>query len=128
MGSGHAHALDDLDDLDEYVRPEVRRAMWVAVGVCALLVLVGLVVLWPSGDDGTSTDPLGLDGDPVKATAESVTELLETVAGKLEELNARDADDPRAEHVVLLTAALPFAPQERNDSGREDTAPEAATS
>lgn len=72
MGSGHEH---DLDDLDEHVRTEIRRAMWVAVGVCALLVLVGLVVLWPGGDDGASTDPLGLDGDPVKATAESVTEV-----------------------------------------------------
>ncbi|MFF8396265.1 ArsR/SmtB family transcription factor [Streptomyces sp. NPDC016172] len=73
-------------------------------------------------------EPSGISDLMPRLTAESVTELLETVAGKLEELNARDADDPRAEHVVLLTAALPFAPQERNDSGREDTAPEAATS
>ena len=57
MGSGHAHGVDDLHDLDEDVRPEIRRAMWAAVGVCALLVLVGLVVLWPGGDDGASTDP-----------------------------------------------------------------------
>ena len=49
--------------------------MWVSVGVCALVVLVGLVLLWPGGDDGVSTDPLGLDGDPVRATAEAVTEV-----------------------------------------------------
>ena len=67
--------IDDGHDLDQFVRPEVRRAMWIAVGVCALLVLVGLVVLWPGGGDGGANDPLGLDGDPVKASVESVEEV-----------------------------------------------------
>ncbi len=48
--------------------------MWLAVGACALVVVVGLVVLWPGGDGGR-TDPLGLDGDPVKATVEAVEEV-----------------------------------------------------
>lgn len=48
--------------------------MWLAVGACALIVVVGLVVLWPGGDGGR-TDPLGLDGDPVKATVEAVEEV-----------------------------------------------------
>lgn len=76
MGTGHSHGVgvDDGHDLDQYVRPEVRNAMWIAVGVCALVVLVGLVVLWPSGGDDR-TDPLGLAGDPSKANVESVTEV-----------------------------------------------------
>mgnify|MGYP001812002565 FL=1 len=47
--------------------------MWIAVGVCALVVLVGLVLLWPGGG-GDRTDPLGLEGDPVGARVESVEE------------------------------------------------------
>jgi hypothetical protein len=54
-----------------------------------------------------------------RLTAESLTELWATVARKLEELTARDADDPRAEHVVLLTAGLPLAPHDREDTDRE---------
>ncbi len=75
MGSRHTHGFADVDDLDEHVRPEIRRAMWIAVGVCAVLVLVGLVALWPRGDDGGTADPSGLDGDPVKAQVESVDEV-----------------------------------------------------
>ncbi len=48
--------------------------MWTAVGMCAFLVVAGLIVLWPSGG-GDSTDPLGLDGDPVKANVEAVEEV-----------------------------------------------------
>ncbi|MFC9681852.1 ArsR/SmtB family transcription factor [Streptomyces sp. NPDC056948] len=49
-----------------------------------------------------------------RLTAGSLAELWETIAGKLEELTARDADDPRAEPVVFLTAGLPLAPQDRD--------------
>lgn len=48
--------------------------MWIAVGACALVVLVGLVVLWPGGSSDR-TDPLGLEGDPVGARVESVDEV-----------------------------------------------------
>jgi uncharacterized membrane protein len=74
MGSGHTHGFGGVRDLDEHVRPEIRRTMWAAVGVCALSVLVGLVVLWPGGG-GDRTDPLGLEGDPVKASVQSVDEV-----------------------------------------------------
>jgi uncharacterized membrane protein len=74
MGSGHTHGFDDGHDLDEHVRPEIRRAMWAAVGVCALFVLIGLVVLWPGGGRDR-IDPLGLEGEPVKASVESVDEV-----------------------------------------------------
>jgi uncharacterized membrane protein len=74
MGSGHTHGFDGVHDLDEHVRPEIRRAMWAAVGVCALSVLIGLVVLWPGGG-GDRIDPLGLEGDPVKASVQSVDEV-----------------------------------------------------
>ena len=74
MGTGHSHGVDGAHDLDEHVRPEVRRALWVAVGICALTVLVGLVVFWPGGGDDR-TDPLGLEGDPVGAKVESIEEV-----------------------------------------------------
>ncbi len=40
--------------------------MWVAVGVCAVLVCIGMLVLWPGSSDG-GTDPLGLEGDPIRS-------------------------------------------------------------
>lgn len=54
-----------------------------------------------------------------RLTAGSLAELWKTIAGKLEELTARDADDPRAEHVVLLTAGLPLAPRDREGVDRQ---------
>ncbi|MEP6297960.1 MAG: YibE/F family protein, partial [Ilumatobacter sp.] len=52
------------------VRPTIRRAMWASVAVCAVLVLIGLVALWPGSSDG-GVDPLGLEGDPVRAQVTS---------------------------------------------------------
>ncbi|MGE5211747.1 MAG: YibE/F family protein [Acidobacteriota bacterium] len=75
MGSGHSHGFGGDDRLDDDVRPEVRRVMWIAVGCCALAVLVGLIVLWPRGDESSRTDPAGLDGDPVKASVDRVEEV-----------------------------------------------------
>ncbi len=45
--------------------------MWAAVGVCGVLVLIGLVVLWPRGGDDRF-DPAGLAGDPVAADVVAV--------------------------------------------------------
>ncbi|MFB7267210.1 helix-turn-helix domain-containing protein [Streptomyces nojiriensis] len=46
-----------------------------------------------------------------RLTPESLTELWEAFSRKVEELTARDAGDPRAAQVVLLTAGLPRAPR-----------------
>lgn len=48
--------------------------MWIAVGCCAAVVLLGLVLLWPGGEDGI-VDPLGLDSDPTSATVLAVEEV-----------------------------------------------------
>lgn len=65
-------------------------------------------------------EPSGISDLMPRLTARSLNELWATVARKLEELTARDADDPGAENVVLLTAGLPLAPHDREDTGGED--------
>ena len=67
MGHSHQHGAADLEIT---VSAVVSRRMWIAVGVCAVAVIVGLVALWPGGSDG-GTDPLGLSGDPVPARVHS---------------------------------------------------------
>jgi uncharacterized membrane protein len=67
MGHGHGH--DHLDDRS--VAAPVRRALWTATAVCAVLVVLGVIVLWPSGGDDR-VDPSGLDADPVAADVTSV--------------------------------------------------------
>lgn len=64
-----AHTHDQVDD--SAVDENVRRLMWAAVAVCGVMILLGLVLLWPSdGDDGV--DPSGLGQDPVAARAVAV--------------------------------------------------------
>ncbi len=60
--TAHGHG----DELSQHVDPVVRRVLWAGVGVCAVLVLVGLVVFWPSSSSDR-TDPLGLGGEPTLA-------------------------------------------------------------
>ena len=54
-----------------------------------------------------------------RLTPESLTELWEVIERTLDELTARDAGDPRAAQVVLLTAGLPLAA--RNPDAEPDT-------
>ncbi|MGW9304342.1 MULTISPECIES: helix-turn-helix domain-containing protein [Streptomyces] len=61
--------------------------------------------------DSAWQEPSGLSDALPRLTPESLTELWETVAAKTAELTARDADDPRAEQVVIFTAGLPLAPE-----------------
>jgi DNA-binding transcriptional ArsR family regulator len=66
-------------------------------------------------------EPSGISDLMPRLTAQSLTELWDAVARKLEELTARDADDPRAENVLFLTAGLPLAPHDRGGTDREET-------
>ncbi|MFJ8160264.1 helix-turn-helix domain-containing protein [Streptomyces sp. NPDC096136] len=64
--------------------------------------------------------PSGISDLLPRLTPESLTELWEALHRKLDELTTRDAADPRAAQVVLLTAGLPLAPHEsgaRQDDG-----------
>ncbi|MFD8980559.1 ArsR/SmtB family transcription factor [Streptomyces sp. NPDC059564] len=54
-----------------------------------------------------------------RLTPESLTELWEVIDRTVNELTTRDAGDPRAAQVVLLTAGLPLAPR---DPGAEPDA------
>ncbi|MGW7452678.1 helix-turn-helix domain-containing protein [Streptomyces sp. NPDC054787] len=54
-------------------------------------------------------EPSGIGDLMPRLTPESLTELWQVLDRKLEELTARDAADPRAVQVVLLTAGLPLA-------------------
>jgi len=63
----HSPAGHDHDDnVAASVTPQIRTIMWSAVGICAALVIVGLLVLWPGSSD-SGLDPLGLEGEPVGA-------------------------------------------------------------
>ncbi|MFJ5869293.1 helix-turn-helix domain-containing protein [Streptomyces parvus] len=55
-------------------------------------------------------EPSGLGDLMPRLTPESLAELWEVFRAKAAELAARDAEDPRAEQVVLFTAGLPLAP------------------
>ncbi|MFF9347162.1 ArsR/SmtB family transcription factor [Streptomyces sp. NPDC014734] len=68
--------------------------------------------------------PSGISDLLPRMTPESLTELWEAFDRKLEELTARDAHDPRAAQVVLLTAGLPLAP--RGHGTEPDTSSPAA--
>jgi len=74
MGSGHSHSHASAHELDHLVDPRVRRNLWMAVWGFALVIVIGAIVLWPSGS-GDRQDPLGLGGEPVGASVESVAEV-----------------------------------------------------
>jgi DNA-binding transcriptional ArsR family regulator len=57
-------------------------------------------------------EPSGITDLMPRLTPESLTELRDVLDRKVEELTARDAEDPRAAQVVLLTAGLPLAPRD----------------
>jgi uncharacterized membrane protein len=55
----------------EPVSPSVVRGLRWATIVCAVMVVVGFIALWPSGRDRRA-DPLGLAADPVSASVTGV--------------------------------------------------------
>ncbi|WP_405817432.1 helix-turn-helix domain-containing protein [Streptomyces sp. NBC_00838] len=64
-------------------------------------------------------EPSGIGDLMPRLTPESLTELWDVLDRKLDELTARDAQDPRAAQVVFLTAGLPLAP--RDPTAEADT-------
>ncbi|WP_445399227.1 ArsR/SmtB family transcription factor [Streptomyces sp. LE64] len=62
-------------------------------------------------------EPSGISDLLHRLTPESVTELQQVYEQRLAELAARDATDPRARQVVLVTAALPLAPEPVSGDG-----------
>jgi uncharacterized membrane protein len=66
----HTHAVGE-HSFDDVVPDAVRRRLWIAVGVCAVVVVAGLVVLWPRGDTEVR-DPALLDADPIPAEVTDV--------------------------------------------------------
>ncbi len=63
-------------------------------------------------------EPSGISDLMPRLTPESLAELWEVFRAKTAELTARDAEDPRAEQVVLFTAGLPLA-QEDTAAGED---------
>ncbi|MFC5636820.1 ArsR/SmtB family transcription factor [Streptomyces bullii] len=66
-------------------------------------------------------EPSGINDFVPRLTPESLTELWDLFSGKLAELTARDAEDPRAERVVLVWAGLPAAARDPEDSAQADS-------
>lgn len=56
--------IDMHDDLTDVV---TQRRLWIAVGACALITVIGLVMLWPRGEVASSLDSSALFGDRVEA-------------------------------------------------------------
>ncbi|MFD4024404.1 ArsR/SmtB family transcription factor [Streptomyces sp. NPDC058576] len=64
-------------------------------------------------------EPSGVSDLMPRLTPESLAELWEAFRAKTDELTARDAEDPRAEQVVLFTAGLPLAPEQETGTEPE---------
>jgi uncharacterized membrane protein len=72
--AGHGHSHVDAHGFDAAVDGKVRRVMWIAVAACSIVVVVGMIALWPSGGSN-QTDPLGLDADPIRSVVTSVEQV-----------------------------------------------------
>ncbi len=67
MTGSHSHGPSDTA-----VAPRVERTLRAVVVACGVLTLIGLVLLWPSGDrDGR--DPAMLDADPIAARVQTAS-------------------------------------------------------
>ena len=101
MSHGHHHG-DDADDIEIAIDPRLRRMIWGSVAACAAIVLLGLALLWP-GSSNTTVDPLGLEGDPVRARVTSAS------------------IEPCSYDVLLGCRLIELAPSEGDRSGEQFT-------
>lgn len=67
--AGHAHAAPG----DDFTGRDTARVLRIVTIACAVVIVIGAIVLWPSGD--RTTDPLGLQADPQDAHVTAVEEL-----------------------------------------------------
>jgi uncharacterized membrane protein len=78
MAHGHHHVPDPdrprrlIETSDALTSARTERAIWATVIACAVVTVIGLVLLWPGGDDDGVQDPALLGGDPVKAVVRDV--------------------------------------------------------
>jgi len=70
--AGHHHAHHHTgDEPAGPVAPGIERILGAVAGLCALVTVIGLIVLWPASGDRASTDPMLVSADPVAATVQS---------------------------------------------------------
>lgn len=74
MGHAHSHSLSD-HDADDVTSRRTQRVLWSAVAVCAVVVLIAIVALWPTGSS-ERTDPLGVTASDPVAAAVTAVELV----------------------------------------------------
>ena len=67
--TAHAHTPRG----DEFTGRDTARLLRIVTIACAALIVIGAILLWPSGD--RTTDPLGLQADPQDAHVTTVEEL-----------------------------------------------------
>lgn len=67
------HHVHHLPRGGRFAAPDIARILRAAVIASVLLIVLGAVLLWPSG--GRTADPLGLDADPLDAHVSTVEEL-----------------------------------------------------
>jgi uncharacterized membrane protein len=114
---GHRHSTDGrrgwrgwVRTDDDLVTTRIGRIVWIAVVVCAVITVVGLIALWPT-DRGTSLDPAVLDGDPLEAVVTSVsiapcsgTDPSAAIDCRFVELEIRSGDT--AGDIAILEASV----------------------
>ena len=72
-GHSHSHPRSHQPPADPFASHDTARVLHLLVIACGVLVVFGAALLWPSGD--RTTDPLGLQADPIDAHVISVEEL-----------------------------------------------------
>ncbi|CAN5763433.1 MAG: YibE/F family protein [Ilumatobacteraceae bacterium] len=72
MDGGHAHN-HELAPAEEFAGRDTARLLRLVTIGCAIVVILSAALLWPSGR--RTTDPLGLQADPIAAHVTAVEEL-----------------------------------------------------